>query len=337
MGVGRQAARRETAGRGNGFTASQRRSSVLVAVGEYRRAMREFAGQNNLTVWYAYLAAEDRFAEVRAALDPATAKRTAQAMSKAKTHDHLQAFRKLVRVEGGELRFVSDPPLLVPIEELTEADGAAPTIAGIKDAIRSYRDSLSPDRQHLLDQFRLVHVARKVVGVGSVGTRAWVALMLGRGTDDPLILQIKEAQASVLEDFAGRSVYTNAGRRVVVGQHTMQASSDILLGWQRSRGFDDVPRDFYVRQLHDWKGAVEVQQMTLAAMTSYGRLCGWTLARAHARSGDRIEIAGYLGAGPVFDEAVADFATAYAEQNERDHAALVAAVRSGRTPVATVP
>jgi uncharacterized protein (DUF2252 family) len=334
--VKRLAASLEIAGRGNDFAEAQNRAIVVAAVGEYRRAMRDFAGQNNLQVWYAYLPAEDRFAEVRAGLDPNTAKRTEKAMSKARTRDHLQAFRKLVRAENGELRFVSDPPLLVPIEELTDAPDVATAIDRIKDAIRSYRSSLSPDRRHLLDQFRLVHIARKVVGVGSVGTRAWVVLMLGRDSGDPMILQIKEAQASVLEAFAGRSAYANAGRRVVVGQHVMQASSDILLGWQRSTGFDDVPRDFYVRQLHDWKGSVEVDQMTPAAMTGYGKLCAWTLARAHARSGDRIEIASYLGAGSVIDEAIADFAGAYAEQNDRDHASLVAAARAGRVAVAPI-
>jgi uncharacterized protein (DUF2252 family) len=309
--VKRLAASIEIAGRDLGFSTAERSAAVLAMMGEYRRAMAEFAGWTNLAVWYAYLPAESRFAEVRDGLDRTTAKRAASLMTKARTRDHLQAFTKLVRVVDGELRFVSDPPLLVPIEELYDPDVAAQLMDRVRGALAGYR-------------FELVHVARKVVGVGSVGTRAWVVLMVGRDASDPLILQIKEAQASVLEEFAGPSAYDNHGQRVVAGQRAMQASGDILLGWQRFAGFDAVPRDFYVRQLRDWKGSVEVDQMRPAGMSAYGTLCAWTLARAHARSGDRIAIAAYLGGGPVFDRAIADFASGYADQNELDHAALVA-------------
>jgi uncharacterized protein (DUF2252 family) len=323
--VKRLAASIEIAARGIASTEAERRAAVVGAVAEYRRAMREFAGWRNLAVWYAIVAAESLLAQVRAGLDQASAKAAGRALTKAKTRDHLQASAKLVRLQDGQPRFVSDPPLLVPIDQLYgEQDGAA-MLARVRVAMSGYRDSLSSDRRRLFDQFQVVDIARKVVGVGSVGIRAWVALLVGRDVDDPLILQMKEAQPSVLERFVGPSHYANAGQRVVAGQRLMQTSSDILLGWQRFAGFDDVPRDFYIRQLHDWKGSIDVDQMSAAEMASYGRLCAWTLARAHARSGDRIAIAAYLGAGPAFDEAIGDFAAAYADQNARDHAALVAA------------
>jgi len=199
----------------------------------------------------------------------------------------------------------------------------------IRGAMASYRDSLSDDRRRLFDQFEVVHVARKVVGVGSVGTRALVLLLRGRDSSDPMILQVKEAQASVLEEYLSPSRYHNRGHRVVAGQRMMQASSDILLGWQRFAGFDESPRDFYVRQLRDWKGSIEIDQMSPNALTLYGKLCAWTLARAHARTGDRIAISAYLGRKPVFDEAIGEYARAYADQSERDHAELVAAISSG--------
>jgi uncharacterized protein (DUF2252 family) len=249
-------------------------------------------------------------------------------IAKAKTRDHLQAFSKLVRVIDGEPRFISDPPLLVPVRELLSAEDAADLDALIRRALGLYRHSLPSDRRRLLDQFRFAQLARKVVGVGSVGTRAWVALMLGRDDNDPLILQVKEAQASVLEPFTRGSSYANAGERVVAGQRLMQATSDIFLGWQRAQ-LDGQERDFYVRQLRDWKGSADVDQLGPEPMEQYGRICGWTLARAHARSGDRIAIAGYLGKSAVFDEAVADFASTYADQNELDYQALAAAVASG--------
>jgi uncharacterized protein (DUF2252 family) len=202
--------------------------------------------------------------------------------------------------------------------------------------VRSYRRTLSTDRRHLIEQFRFVDLARKVVGVGSVGTRAWILLMLGVDGEDPLFLQAKEAQPSVLERFVGKSQYANCGQRVVAGQRLMQATSDIFLGWQHvTAGVDGQPRDFYLRQLKDWKGSAVVETMLPKGMAAYGKLCAWTLARAHARSGDRIAIASYLGKSGAFDQAVGAFAERYADQNERDYAALQAAVDAGRIKAQT--
>ncbi len=328
--VKRLAASLHLAGRGNGFTEGQSRTAVLRACAAYRAAMADFAGRTNLQVWYAHLPAEARFAEIRTGLDPATAKIAARAMARAKTRDHLRAYTRLIRTDGPSLRFASDPPLLVRLDELVAADDVPQLWTRLLEAFATYRQSLSVDRRALLDQFHPVELARKVVGVGSVGTRAWVLLMMGRDTADPLLLQIKEAQPSVLERFLPPSVYDNAGHRVVAGQRTMQASSDILLGWNRFAGFDDVPRDYYVRQLHDWKGSVEVEQMSPRTLAGYADMCGWTLARAHARSGDRVAIAAYLGRGSAFDRAVGGFAAAYADRTEADHGALLAAISDGR-------
>ena len=327
--VKRLAASLEIAGRDNGFTAEQCRGVVLAASAEYRRAMAEFAGQRTLDVWYAHAAVEQLVAELSGDMDRTTIKRTGKILAKAKTRDHLQAFAKLVTMVRGEPAFVSDPPLLVPVHDLLPTDLAHLLDGEVNAALRGYRGSLTGDRRRLLEEFRFVQLARKVVGVGSVGTRAWVALMLGRDAQDPLILQIKEAQPSVLAAYAGRSVYTNQGHRVVAGQRLMQASSDIFLGWHQFTDIDQVSRDCYVRQLRDWKGSVEVDQMSPRSMTAYAQLCAWTLARAHARSGDRIAICAYLGTGPVFDRALAEFASRYADQNERDHSALAAAAAAG--------
>ena len=244
----------------------------------------------------------------------------------------MRAVRKLTRWDGGRLRIVADPPLIVPFSDLAP-DGADP--AGIEarlcSLLTTYRRTLEPDRRFLLGQYEVVDLARKVVGVGSVGTRCWIVLMLGRDTNDPLFLQVKEAERSVLSRFVGSSRYANQGQRVVAGQRLMQASSDIFLGWQRNEAdLDGKQRDFYVRQLRDWKFSLDIQAMTPRDMRMYGELCGWTLARAHARSGDRIAIAAYLGGSDVFDRAITEFAAAYADQNERDHRALVDAVSSGR-------
>jgi uncharacterized protein (DUF2252 family) len=319
----------EIAGRDNGFTPAQRRSAVVATVAEYRRAMNEFAGLRNLEVWYAFVVVDQLWTAVAGQVDAETAKRAGKMFAKARTRDHLQAFAKLVEIVDGEPRFVSDPPLLVPVDELLDEAGARALEGQVAAALRSYERTLATDRRHLLDGYQFVQLARKVVGVGSVGTRAWVALLLGRDAGDPLILQVKEAQPSVLEAFTRRSRYANQGQRVVAGQRLMQASSDIFLGWQRV-SLEGDSRDCYVRQLRDWKGSVEVDQMAPPAMTAYGRLCAWTLARAHARSGDRIAIAAYLGPGVVFDDALGDFAAAYADQNERDFAALGAAAAGGR-------
>src|SRR3954469_17729264 len=323
--VKRLAASIEIAARGNGFADAERTAIVLAAVGTYRTAMASFAGMGNLDVWNAHYGVEDASAQLSAAQRARVSKASGKLFAKARTKDHLRAFSKLTETVDGEPRFLSDPPLLVPARELATAEDSGADLEAlqqtIEKALRSYRTTLSSERRRLLEDYRFIELARKVVGVGSVGTRAWVALFLGRDGNDPLFLQIKEAGASVLEGFAGRSEYTNAGHRVVAGQKLMQTSSDSLLGWQRVLGFDGQLRDFYVRQLHDWKGSVEIEQMVPAGMTVYARLCGWTLAKAHARSGDRIAIAAYLGAGDTFDRAIAEFSKAYADLNDKDYAA----------------
>jgi uncharacterized protein (DUF2252 family) len=259
-------------------------------------------------------------------------KRLDEGLSKARTRDSTQAVSKLTHLVDGEPRIVSDPPLLVPIDELVGDSPRRKSLRSqLNELIAGYRRTLETDRRYLLEQFEFADIARKVVGVGSVGTRCWIALMLGRDTGDPLLLQVKEAEPSVLSRFVGTSKYANQGQRVVAGQRLMQAASDIFLGWQHNPlGLDNRPRDFYVRQLRDWKFSIDSTAMIPRGMRLYGRLCGWTLARAHARSGDRIAIAAYLGASDTFDQAIASFATAYADQNEKDHQALVAAVASGR-------
>jgi uncharacterized protein (DUF2252 family) len=248
----------------------------------------------------------------------------------------MRAFSKLTERVDGKLRIASDPPVLVPIEEL--AGGQAEAAENrIREVVDSYRESLSPARRHLFDGYRYVHAARKVVGVGSVGTRAWIALFVGRDEGDPLFMQIKEAQRSVLEPYAAASEYTHQGRRVVVGQQLMQATSDILLGWTTATGPDNRKREFYVRQLWDQKGSARIETMDPDDLRLYARACASILARAHARSGDRIAIAGYLGSSDGIDHAIADFAAAYADQNERDFHALEAAAADGRITVERDP
>jgi uncharacterized protein (DUF2252 family) len=244
----------------------------------------------------------------------------------------MQELAKLTRIVDGRPRIVSEPPLLVPVDELMPAERDRAGIeAEIKGLIAQYQRTLETDRRYLLQQYEFCDMARKVVGVGSVGTRCWIVLMLGRDDADPLFLQVKEAEKSVLSRFVGASRYANQGQRVVAGQRLMQAASDIFLGWQRNpAGMDGKPRDFYIRQLRDWKFSVEIQLLRPEGLQLYGGLCGWTLARAHARSGDRIAIAAYLGGSDVFDRAIAKFAVAYADQNERDYQALVDAAKSGR-------
>ena len=256
-------------------------------------------------------------------------------MAKARTRDSVRAFKKLTERVDGDIRFVTDPPLIVPLEDLVLSEEARHrTERSLRKLVKKYRRTLA-DEHHPLEEFRYLHMARKVVGVGSVGTRAWIFLMMGVDQQDPLILQAKEAQPSVLERFAGRSAYANHGQRVVVGQRLMQTASDIFLGWQRVKDIDGHARDYYIRQLHDWKGSAHVDTLRVAGATTYARMCGATLARAHARSGDWIAIASYLGKGDVFDKGVADFSAAYADQNERDYEGLVRAVRSGRVAAET--
>ena len=336
--VKRLAASLLVAARQRELSTRQGRRVVATGVERYRTAMREFAEQRNLEVWYSRIEFESRFAAVRDHLDRDALKRAERNLAKARRKDSLRAFSKLTRMEDGEPRLVSDPPLLVPLSELLEEAGLgdyADVDARIQDLLRAYRGTLRGELRRLLEGYRYVDIARKVVGVGSVGTRAWIVLLLGRDTDDPLFLQIKEAQRSVLERFTAPSTLENQGQRVVEGQRLMQAAGDIMLGWLRVPGPDGIERDFYVRQLWDWKASFEIDAMDATALGLYAGLCGETLARAHARSGDRVAIAGYLGRGRGFDEALCDFAEAYADQNERDHRALVQAIEEGRVAAET--
>ncbi len=322
----------EIAARSNSFTEKEKSFVVNTVVRHYREAMAEFATMSNLDVWYAHLDVEKIFNEERAKASPAEVKRFEKNLAKAESKDNLKAFAKLTERVDGEYRIKSDPPLIVSLSDLFQGDDSDDLRAWLADRLRSYRRSLQPDRRHLLESYRMVDFARKVVGVGSVGTRCWVALMLGRDDSDPLFLQIKEAEASVLEPYAGRSGYANHGQRVVEGQRLLQASSDIMLGWIRTVGIDGVERDYYVRQLWDWKFSADIDAMAPSTMALYARLCGWTLARGHARSGDRIAIAAYLGSGEQFDKAIAQFAVAYADQNDRDYATVTEALQAAPAP-----
>ena len=330
--VKRLATSLEVAARENGFSAKRRHAIVRAAVAKYRTAMREFAGMGNLDVWYARVDMEDLRRELDSQMKARGRKMVDKGLAKAQTRDSMQEVAKLTRVVDGRPRILSDPPLLVPLEELlpSSSDYAA-FEAQIRRLLTQYRRTLETDRRILLETYAYADLARKVVGVGSVGTRCWIVLLLGRDTSDPLFLQVKEAETSVLSRFVGASSYTNQGQRVVAGQRLMQATSDIFLGWQRSEeGLDGQQRDFYVRQLRDWKYSIPIENLAPPGMNIYGEMCAWTLARAHARSGDRIAIAAYLGGSNIFDKAVTEFASAYADQNERDHAALLEAVESGR-------
>lgn len=331
--VKRLAASLVIAGRENGYTDEERATIVRAAVRSYRERMRLFAGMGNLAVWYARADMEQIQAVVDQRLDKRGRGRLSAAMTKARTRDNLKAYEKLTRIVGGERRFAADPPLVVPLEDMpgTERDRIGQQLHELVDR---YARTLATDRRHLLRQYRVVDIARKVVGVGSVGTRCWILLLLGKDDEDPLILQAKEADRSVLAAHVGESRHDNQGQRVVAGQRLMQAASDIFLGWDRVVGIDGRRRDFYVRQLHDWKGIAEPQIMVPNGMRVFGELCGATLARAHARSGDRIAIAAYLGGGDGFDRALTEFAESYADQNERDHRSLVDAVQTGRVAAA---
>jgi len=333
--VKRLAASLSVAGRDNGFPAKDRRKIVLAAVEGYRTAMRGFAQQPLLDVWYAHMDIEQTVGLFRSQIKAKRFKAGEAMLAKARTRDSMQALGKLTTVVEGRRQIISDPPVVVPVEELF-ADMQADTIyEELRSVVGKYRRTLQSDRRHLLEQFTLVQLARKVVGVGSVGTRAWILLMDGGDGIEPLFLQAKEAQPSVLAEYCGRSKYSNEGERVVAGQHLMQAQSDIFLGWTRVTAPDGVDRDFYVRQLRDWKFSMPIEQMIPSGLTVYAQLCGWTLARAHARSGDRIALAAYLGRSAKFDQAIAEFAETYADQNERDYAALQAAVKDGRAEATT--
>jgi len=327
-------------GRARGFSAKERRQVVVACAREYRVRLRQAAAMRTLEAWYEHLevgALLDEVAdEVRRDRLSKKEQRTLHGhVAKARTRDSVRVMSRRTKRGDQGLRIVADPPVVVPLEDLVEPDSAweRPDDV-IKELLASYRSTLSTEH-HPLEEFRYVHAARKIVGVGSVGTRCYILLLVGRDEDDPLFLQVKEAQPSVLERFVGASAYPHHGQRVVAGQHLMQGASDIFLGWQRINGLDGVPRDYYVRQLHDWKGSADVDVLLVPGATHYARLCAATLARAHARWGDRIAIASYLGGGDVFDRAIADFAAAYADQNERDYEAFEEAVHSGRLAAQT--
>ncbi|MFJ1969100.1 DUF2252 domain-containing protein [Streptomyces sp. NPDC087903] len=330
--VKRLAASLVIAGRANGFSTKERASIVRATVGSYRENIRSFAGLGNLAVWYAQFDVDrvrDRFA---ADLSARGRERWAQAVTKARSHDTLQVFDKLTHIVDGRRLIASDPPLITRLEDLLPDDRRGAVEQELRTLIERYGETLQSDRRFLLEQYRVADMARKVVGVGSVGTRCWIVLLLGKDDEDPLFLQAKEADESVLAPHAGASAYRTQGERVVAGQRLMQATSDIFLGWERVEGIDGRRRDFYVRQLRDWKWVAVSEDMVPRGMRTFGALCGATLARAHARSGDRIAIAAYLGAGDSFDRALVTFAEQYADQNERDHQALVDAVKDGRLP-----
>ncbi|MFF6812397.1 DUF2252 domain-containing protein [Streptomyces sp. NPDC012403] len=326
--VKRLAASFAIAGRANGFPVEAQDEAVRACVKAYRRRMREFAGMRTLDIWYAQDDA-DRLRELMtSSTDREARRRAARAAARARTRTHLQAFAKLTRVEDGGRRIAPDPPLITPLRDLVDDPSAEEE--ALREVLEGYAHSLSSEHRHLLGRYRLADVARKVVGVGSVGTRCWIVLLLGRDDDDPLLLQAKEAQESVLAPHTEGERYDNQGRRVVTGQRLIQTTSDILLGWTHAVGLDGRPRDFYVRQLRDWKGIARPETMDPGLLRLFARLCGASLARAHARSGDPVAIAAYLGRGDRFDRALAGFAQDYAERNERDFEALGEAVRSGR-------
>ena len=324
------------AGRDNGYTPKQTRKILVAATQRYQEAMQRFAGMGNLAVWYSHLDVQDVRDQLDSLLDKAAGSRFDANLAKARSRDHLRSLRKLTTVSEGRRRFVADPPLLVPLGDLL-AQGAEDAAAHqVRELILGYATTLPSGTAQLVRSYTFVDMARKVVGVGSVGTRCWVVLLRGRDEDDPLFLQVKEAQPSVLARHLDApaddarphdGAPTHEGARVVRGQRLMQSVGDIFLGYHRAVGLDGLTRDFYVRQLHDWKGSADLARMEPRAMRMYGQVCAWTLARAHARSGDRIAIAAYLGEGDSFAEALRDFAEAYADLTERDHDAFVRAVR----------
>ncbi len=326
--VKRLAASVEIAGRERGFGNARRRAAVEASVRSYREAIEDFSRMSTLDVWYSHLDVDRLLPPFLKALDRVKTPAVWKAIETARAHDSIQAFDRLTDIVDGEPRIVHDPPIVVPLSSRDPVERERIREA-VRSLARSYRQTLQWDRRHLLDQHRLVDIARKVVGVGSVGTRCWIVLMLDRHSGAPLLLQVKEAQASVLESFLAKSAFRNHGHRVVAGQRLMQAASDVFLGWQRY-DWDGGHRDYYVRQLRDWKGSAEVAKMSASGLALYAEMCGWTLARAHARSGDRISIAGYLGTSDAFDRAIVTFAGAYADQNERDHRAMLEALKDGR-------
>jgi uncharacterized protein (DUF2252 family) len=329
--VKRLAASFAIGGRENGFDGKQRLAVVLDTVRAYREAMHEFAAMHDLDVWYSQLPIERVVSDFTAGIDAKRLKKAEAFAAKSRTKDSMQAFEKLTHLVDGEPRIISEPPLIVPIEELMTESESEAFEGSMRTLIRGYRRTLETDRRHLLEQFRFVHLARKVVGVGSVGTRCYIALFAGPA-GGPLILQVKEARESVLAPYVRGRRWRHEGERVVTGQRIMQAVSDSFLGWTKS---PTSGTEYYVRQLHDMKYGVDIAGLREPGMRLYAEVCAWALARAHARSGNPAEIAGYLGPGGAFDKAIATFAVAYADQTERDFAALAAAVRAGRLPAET--
>jgi uncharacterized protein (DUF2252 family) len=331
--VKRMAASFTIAARNNGFNESDVRTATRASVTAYREAMAGFAQMTTMDVWYAHLSTDEIMAAVRKGAktkqDAKLAKRTKKVVKKARTRDSLQALSKLGELVDGSYRIVSQPPIVIPERELAATYGLSPKDVEreVRGQFRGYRETLEDDRRHLLERFQYVDLARKVVGVGSVGTRAFIVLLQGRDQQDPLFLQIKEAMASVLEDHLPKSRYKHHGERVVRGQRMMQAASDIYLGWTTG---GDATRHFYWRQLRDMKGSADIEAMGPSGLTAYARVCAWTLARAHARSGDPVAIAAYLGPSDKFDRSIADFSDRYADQNERDYEEFIGAIRSGR-------
>jgi uncharacterized protein (DUF2252 family) len=317
------------AGRANGFDADQREHVVRISATAYREWMRTLADMGELDVWYAETRIDD---PLLATVDRRYAQAIRKTADKARSQTSLKELSKLTELVDGKRRLISDPPLIIPIDELVGKADARRHEQRMSDLVEAYQQSLAPSRRSLVTRFRYAGMARKVVGVGSVGVRSWVVMLLGRDDEDPLLVQVKEARPSVLENYLGPSGYNNAAERVVEGQRLMQASGDILLGWLRCVGPDAHEADYYVRQLRDWKGSAEVESTTPQLLADYGRSCAEVLARAHARTGDRIAIASYLGSGDAADVAFTKFAEAYADQNERDYAALRAAAASNRLP-----
>jgi uncharacterized protein (DUF2252 family) len=329
--VKRLAASIEIAARHRGFRKRERVTAVAAAARTYREAMQQFAGMGRLAVWYLRMDERTLIAAMQSqAASAAAIKRVERGAAKARAKDNLRALARLTESDNGTLCFASRPPLLVPVKEIAPDASSDDFVRAMRRLLAAYRKTLIGAAARLAEQYHFVDMARKVVGVGSVGTRAWVVLCLGHDDQDPLFLQVKEAQASVLEPFAGRSRFSNAGRRVVEGQWLMQAASDIFLGWIRVTGLDGSERDFYIRQLWDWKASADVEVMRPEGLVLYARICGWTLAHSHARSGDPAAIGGYLGRRDLFDQAIVAFAARYADQAERDWDELRSAVKAGR-------
>ncbi|MCW2546577.1 MAG: hypothetical protein JWN96_1037 [Mycobacterium sp.] len=318
------------AGRANGLGPGKRRDVVVQAVKSYRDWMGRFAGMDTLDVWNYQPDTAQLAAAVAPNLSAGNRKRLDATLRAARRRDNRQAVRKLTVVVAGRRRIAADPPLLIPLRDMSQASGRADLERGLADLMTLYAQSLNADRKTLIEQYHIVDLAHKVVGVGSVGTRCWIVLMGGRTDDDALLLQVKEASASALQPYAGPSAFAHQGQRVVTGQRLMQASGDSLLGWIRSTGVDGQARDFYVRQLRDWKGIAVPEKMKPSGLRWFGAISGKTLARAHAKSGDRVAIAAYLGRKDTFDKALAAFAEAYADRNEDDYQRLLEAIAIGR-------